>query len=279
MAAILETNENCESEPNITADSENNVLQDEPVQDLNDSQEVFLSQSDKSITIVEVQVVDKEPSEKEVVDEKASTKKGNTAAKISAGKNVKKVPGAKVPENKLSTGKVGLKKSNVDNKLTSPRPTKVTSKLADYIKQPVRKEAPGSADNKKLSKNAVNQRKASMPDVKRTSITVMPVSVAPAAGKDRRLSAPVSAKSDGGSDDAGKPPIKRNPPKSKWDNIMSGINSGKDAAKTKARTDVKSRQNVAKTPAKTNSNSEVAKRTAKPEVKKTNVSPKPRTGE
>ena len=239
----------------------------------------------ESVPIVEVEVIDdsesaksdktdeKEPSEKEQTDEKSLVKgerkgkekkngKGNSIE--DKKKNAKKTDSNKVVskiDNKL-TAKVTTKKNgSIDNKVSSAKTSpRVGSKIADYIRKPNTGLIKGDNidnSNKKLSKNVVNTRKASMPDVKRNSITVMPVSV---TAKDRRLSMPASKadlhpspKSVGSKavisengEDGTKKPVKRAPPRRVWDNIMSNINNGKEATKNKPKTEVQSRLNIAK---------------------------------
>ena len=278
------------------------------------------STSIESVPIVEVEIVDdvesprsvKTDSEKEQTDEKSDTKdkKDKTKnAKTSSAiqdkknvvRNVRKADNNKATskiDNKLTAKVTANKNLNVNNKVNSAKTSKVGSKIADYIKKPstglIKDD---NVDNKKLSKNVVNKRKASMPDVKRNSITVMPVSV---TVKDRRLSMPASKVdlnskkmvsksviSESG-EEGGKKLVKRTPPKSKWDNIMSNINNGKDTTKSKPKTEVKSRLNISNNqPTKPNS-------TAKPPVsstlrtprsstagttRKPSPSPKPGTGE
>ena len=273
--------------------------------------------SGESVPIVEVELVnattdDKEPGEKENVDEKEKTKQvkkvkskeeplKKTSPRATNTKSLKKIDNkivAKI-DNKTAS-KVSPRKTNsADNKLNSNKTApKVTSRLGEYIKKPSMKslkEDPSDMDiNKKLSKNVVNTRKASMPDVKRNSVTVMPV--VSVTAKDRRSSMPASRVdlntssrsvgsksviSEDGEDD-GKKVVKRNPPKSKWDNIMSNINNGKEAAKNKPKAEVKNRLNANKGPT-TKSNITTKPPTprsnpSKPEPKKLSASPKPRTG-
>ena len=268
----------------------------------------------ESVPIVEVEVVDdsgsarsdktddKEPSEKEQTDEKSDTK-GDKKTKTKNAKttnamvkNVKKAT-SKI-DNKLAAKVTTNRNINVDNKANSAKTSpKVGSKIADYIKKPgtvLMKE--DNIDNKKFSKNVVNKRKASMPDVKRNSITVMPVSV---TVKDRRLLMPASKTelntgskkpisksviSENGEEGA-KKPIKRTPPKSKWDNIMSNINNGKDTTKSKPKPEVKSRLNISNNQPTKSAKPPVSSAlrtarsyTAASETRKPSPSPKPRTG-
>ncbi len=221
------------------------------------------------------------------VDEKTPAKKPTTKSLIGnkkmGVKNVKKLDSNKVTskiDNKATVKTPTKKIENVDNKNNSSK--KVGSRIAEYIK-----EDPSNKDNNaKLSKNVVNRRKASMPDVKKTTnITVMPVSV---QAKDRRMSMPAKSVAEEGD---GKKPIKRSQPKSKWDNIMSGINNGKDAPKTKPKTEVKSRLNTTKSsttakspttgkPSTKTSTTPTTPKKSPAETKRlgTPVTPKPRTG-
>lgn len=300
-------------------DSNQNIsLDSEAVTQYSDSD--LHNTSVESVPIVDVEVVDKtdekKPQEKEKTDEKSDSKddkkkakKVNTKTvaeiKKTGVKNVRKADSNKVTskiDNKLAAKPTAKKSLNVDSKVnTTKTAPRVGSKIADYIKKPstglIKEE---NIDNTKLSKNVVNKRKASMPDVKRNSITVMPVSV---TTKDRRLSMPASkvdthtsSKSVGSKsvisengEDNGKKPIKRTPPKSKWDNIMSNINNGKDTAKNKPKTEVKSRLNVTKSqPPKTNTSESPTKpsvsktlRTPRSSIagsQATKPIPKPRTG-
>ena len=280
----------------------------------------------ESVPIVEVEVIDdsesaksdkmdeKEPSEKEQTDEKSSVQgekkvkeNKNGKANSSTGdkmKNGKKTDSNKVVskiDNKLPAKVTSRKNGNINNKVSSSKTSpRVGSEIADYIRKPntgLIKEDNMDNTNKKLSKNVVNTRKASMSDVKRNSITVMPVSV---AAKDRRLSMPASkadlhpsSKTVGtkaviseNGEDGSKKPVKRAPPRSKWDNIMSRINNGKEATKNKPKTEVQSRLNISKSQAtKSNTKSSASSTLRTPrssttgvETRKPSSSSKPRTG-
>ena len=245
--------------------------------DIESSQNADVEVIEDNESAKSVKADEKEPCEKEQTDEKSSVNEGKKVKESfqtidvqDKKKAIKKIDSNKAVSKVNSAGKVMSKKNvNVDSKVSSAKASpRIGSKIADYIKKPnvgLKKEENIDSGNKKLSKNVVNSRKASMPDVKRTSITVMPVSV---TTKDRRLSMPASrtnvtnnktvgnksVMSENG-EDSGKKPIKRAQPKSKWDNIMSNINNGKEATKNKPKAEVQSRLNITKSQTKPNPNS------------------------
>ncbi len=171
----------------------------------------------------------------------------------------------KSPENKDPRSKVGSKKTNtvekdktpvkggmlkmktVGKKIETPdkRPsTKVASKVGSLInRQNMAKSKELELNNSKLSKNATNKKKADMGiSAKNTTITVGVVT------KQRRASAPlpkldVNASSRGvgarsviadiDEESVPKKTVKRERPKSKWDNIVSKIETNKKEVKPK----------------------------------------------
>lgn len=108
---------------------------------------------------------------------------------------------------------------------------KVGSRIAEYIKSPTSdsgKDAKENENNSKFSKNIVNKKKADIISNAEKKVTVNMVRRASAPvpkldlNSGLKSTGPKSARTE--KEEEGKKTINRNPPKSKWNNIMSQIN-------------------------------------------------------
>ena len=147
--------------------------------------------------------------------------------KMSDGKNAPSTPGRKTSLNTTAT-KTPLKKTGkveTTNKKEIKRPntTKVTSKIGDYLKKPpLNKNKDNESNNPKISKDVTNKKKA---ETNNPGLDKKKISSPRIDPKEKRVS--VVGRVEMGKMDS--KTAKRHPPKSKWDNIMSQINTSKDS--------------------------------------------------
>ena len=168
-------------------------------------------------------------------DVKSTSRKQSTTVK---GSQQKVDPAAE--KKKVVTKTDALKQTNAKN---------VTSRVGGITKKGLiakTKDEIENADsnkNPKVSKNATNRKMSnSSLDKSATKATVEKLSKL-SSPRDRKLSKgkleissslrtvevrPVIVQNQNGGGDKKQPPVKRNPPKSKWDNIMSQIDNNKE---------------------------------------------------
>ena len=175
------------------------------------------NQDENHIPIVTVVIEDKEKGEEKEKDEDESKE-----SKDENEKNNEKTGKAKTPKKK---------KFNVVKDFKKPNTTNVVSKLSEYLKAPLPVKPPKEdKNNTEAAKNKRNSLKGKI-DLKGSKLeTKVNEEKKPEEKKEKEIIEKEPVKK-----------VKRTPPKSKWDSIMSQIDNKKGEEKNKPKAEVKSK--------------------------------------
>ncbi|XP_067663713.1 microtubule-associated tumor suppressor candidate 2 homolog isoform X3 [Haliotis asinina] len=205
----------------ITASSQGEISLKESVETANESasQDVLAGSADASVNI----------------DDSIQECSGEDKSAIDLDKSGQEEASALKTPSKGKSATPASKKKSAEKVIEHKKPNlKVRSSLADYIRAPVpTKPKEEKVDEAKLKKNVMNKKRA---DNKKTDVGKSPESAIVKTDENTTESKRIRPKIE----KEPPKPIKRTPPKSKWDNIMSQLDSSK-VPKPKPKSEIKSK--------------------------------------